>query len=131
VKSPEEHLSLREAADTLGISEVSARRWVKAGRLKAYQPGRKYLVPMSAVEELLEETQAPKATAPSPEEASGGERRVDSKPPPVTVNLESLVLSAELKPAIVRILESVATGEISVEEGVEEVWKEVRRQLAA
>jgi hypothetical protein len=41
------------------------------------------------------------------------------------------VLSAELKPAIVRILESVATGEISVEEGVEEVWKEVRRQLAA
>jgi hypothetical protein len=80
--------------------------------------------------DLLEE-EAPKVLAPQPEEVSGGEWRVDSKPPPVTVNLESLVLSAELKPAIVRILESVATGETSVEEGVEEVWREVRRQLAA
>jgi transcriptional regulator with XRE-family HTH domain len=80
--------------------------------------------------DLLEE-EAPIVLAPQPEEVSGGERRVDSKPPPITVNLESLVSSAELKPAIVRILESVATGETSVEEGVEEVLREVRRQLAA
>jgi excisionase family DNA binding protein len=82
VKSPGEHLSLREAADALGISEVSARRWVKSGRLKAYQPGRKYLVPMSAVEELLEETRSPKAPTPSHESASvtalpDAEERID------------------------------------------------------
>lgn len=48
----DEALSLREAADALGISEVTARRWVKEGRLEAYRPGGKYLIPRSAVEEL-------------------------------------------------------------------------------
>jgi excisionase family DNA binding protein len=64
VDPTEERLSLRDAADALGISEVTARRWVKSGKLKAYQPGRKYLIPASAVKELLEETEAPKASAP-------------------------------------------------------------------
>jgi excisionase family DNA binding protein len=50
----EERLSLRDAADELGISEVTARRWIKTGKLKAYKPGLKYLIPTSAVEELLE-----------------------------------------------------------------------------
>ncbi|MDQ3302269.1 MAG: helix-turn-helix domain-containing protein [Actinomycetota bacterium] len=49
----EEHLTLREAADALGISEVSARRWVKSGKLTAAQPGRRYLIPKSAVEKML------------------------------------------------------------------------------
>jgi len=49
----EERLSLRDAADKLGISEVTARRWIKTGKLKAYKPGLKYLIPTSAVEELL------------------------------------------------------------------------------
>jgi excisionase family DNA binding protein len=49
----QEWLTLREAADALGISEVSARRWVKSGKLAAAQPGRKYLIPASAVEEML------------------------------------------------------------------------------
>jgi excisionase family DNA binding protein len=49
----QEWLTLRDAADALGISEVSARRWVKSGKLAAAQPGRKYLIPRSAVEELL------------------------------------------------------------------------------
>ena len=56
----QEWLSLREAADALGISEVSARRWVKSGKLEAAQPGRKYIVPREAVEELLR----PKASPP-------------------------------------------------------------------
>ena len=64
----EDRLSLREAADALGISEVTARRWVKAGKLKAYQPGRKYLIPRSAVNDLLE-SDSGKARAPeSPRE---------------------------------------------------------------
>jgi excisionase family DNA binding protein len=60
----QERLTLREAADALGISEVSARRWVKSGKLRAAQPGRKYLIPRSAVEELLN----PKAMASSESE---------------------------------------------------------------
>jgi excisionase family DNA binding protein len=73
VKGNDERLSLREAADALGISEVTARRWVRSGKLKAYQPGRKYQIPASAVEELLEEeAEAPKAKAPpSPLSAEG------------------------------------------------------------
>jgi excisionase family DNA binding protein len=57
-------LSLRDAADALGISEVTARRWVKSGKLKAYQPGRKYLIPASAIDELLEEPDGPKVLLP-------------------------------------------------------------------
>jgi excisionase family DNA binding protein len=56
----EERLSLRDAADELGISEVTARRWIKTGKLKAYKPGLKYLIPAGAVEELLKNTDASK-----------------------------------------------------------------------
>jgi excisionase family DNA binding protein len=64
VRPTEERLSLREAADALGISEVTARRWVKSGKLKAYQPGLKYLIPASAIEELLEGAEGPKVLLP-------------------------------------------------------------------
>jgi excisionase family DNA binding protein len=60
VKTAEEHLTLRDAADALGISEVSARRWVKSGKLRASQPGKKYLIPPSAIEELLQDFRPPK-----------------------------------------------------------------------
>jgi excisionase family DNA binding protein len=63
----QEWLSLREAADALGISEVSARRWVKSGKLKAAQPGRKYLIPRSAVEELLSPKAGPSSDSGQPE----------------------------------------------------------------
>ena len=36
VLQEEERLSLREAADALGVSEVTARRWIKSGKLKAH-----------------------------------------------------------------------------------------------
>ncbi len=60
MKTAEEHLTLRDAADALGISEVSARRWVKSGKLRAAQPGKKYLIPSSAIEELLRDFRSPK-----------------------------------------------------------------------
>lgn len=60
MRATEERLSLRDAADALGVSEVTARRWVKSGKLKAHQPGRKYLIPASAVEELLQDFRPPK-----------------------------------------------------------------------
>jgi excisionase family DNA binding protein len=123
----EERLSLQDAAEALGISEQTARRWVKTGKLKAYKPGLRYLIPASAISELLEVESAPKASSrlshAAPEEANGEELRVDSEPP-VTVYLKPLELRGELKKAdIAQILKSVAAGEISVEAGVEEVWK--------
>jgi excisionase family DNA binding protein len=59
----EERLSLRDAADQLGVSEVTARRWIKTGKLQAYKPGLKYLIPTSAVEGLLKSTDASKKEA--------------------------------------------------------------------
>jgi excisionase family DNA binding protein len=78
----EERITLQDAADALGISEQTARRWVKAGKLKAYKPGLRYLVPASAIEELLEE-QSPKAPSSSPKapELQVGEERRDSEVP--------------------------------------------------
>jgi excisionase family DNA binding protein len=67
VPKGEERLSLREAADALGVSEVTARRWVKAGKLKAHQPGRKYLIPSSAVDDLLESDSGKGGRRSSPE----------------------------------------------------------------
>ena len=64
MKGTEDRLSLRDAADALGISEVTARRWVRSGKLRAYQPGRKYLIPASAIGELLSEAEAPKVLLP-------------------------------------------------------------------
>jgi excisionase family DNA binding protein len=54
VEGKERRLSLSEAADALGISEITARRWIKSGKLRALHPGRNYQIPESAVEELLD-----------------------------------------------------------------------------
>jgi excisionase family DNA binding protein len=62
----EEHLSLAEAAERMGISERTARRWIKSGKLRAYKPGRDYWIPESALTELVEESEVhPKASASS------------------------------------------------------------------
>jgi excisionase family DNA binding protein len=60
----EERVSLQEAAKLLGISERQARRWIKSGKLRFYKPGLKYLIPASAIEELLEGVPAPKVLLP-------------------------------------------------------------------
>ncbi len=58
----ERHLSLNEVTQLLGKNERTIRRWVKSGKLKAYKPGRDYLIPESAVRELIERSEVyPKA----------------------------------------------------------------------
>jgi excisionase family DNA binding protein len=58
----ERHLSLSEAADALDISERTAYRWIKSGKLRAYKPGRDYRIPESAIKEAIEESEVrPKA----------------------------------------------------------------------
>ena len=67
----ERQLSLGEAAERLDISERTARRWIKSGKLRAYKPGRDYRIPESALTELMRESEtSPKAPAPSPLEPS-------------------------------------------------------------
>src|SRR5829696_7006296 len=68
----EEHLSLAEAAERMGISERTARRWIKSGKLRAYKPGRDYWIPESALTELVEESKVnPKAPASSQPDFNG------------------------------------------------------------
>ena len=58
------HLSLTEVAGAMGVSERTVRRWIKAGRLKAYKPGRDYRIPESAVRKFVEDSEVfPKAAA--------------------------------------------------------------------
>jgi excisionase family DNA binding protein len=62
----ERHLSLVEACEALGISERTAYRWIKSGKLKAYKPGRDYWIPESAIRLVVEESEVrPKAESRS------------------------------------------------------------------
>ena len=48
-------LTLREAADALRVSTLTARRWAKAGRVPAVRlpgPNGKLLIPREAIEQL-------------------------------------------------------------------------------
>jgi excisionase family DNA binding protein len=66
VEMEEPHLSLSEAAHRLDISERTARRWIKSGKLRAYKPGRDYWIPESAIKEVVVTSQVrPKVEAPS------------------------------------------------------------------
>ena len=52
----EQHISLAEAAKRLDISERTARRWIKSGKLRAYKPGRDYWILESAIKEVVEKS---------------------------------------------------------------------------
>jgi excisionase family DNA binding protein len=68
------NLSLTEVAGLMGVSERTVRRWIKAGKLRAYKPGRDYRIPESAVRVFVEESEiSPKAIAPpSPQPSFNG-----------------------------------------------------------
>ena len=62
----ERYLSLQEVGDELGVSDQTVRRWVKAGELAAYKPGKEYRIKGSDLEEFLQTREVgPKAAAPS------------------------------------------------------------------
>jgi excisionase family DNA binding protein len=49
----------------MGVSERTVRRWIKAGRLKAYKPGRDYRIPEAGLRVFIEESEiSPKDPAP-------------------------------------------------------------------
>jgi excisionase family DNA binding protein len=53
----ERYLSLSEATDALDISERTAYRWIKSGKLRAYKPGRDYRIPESAIRDVVRESE--------------------------------------------------------------------------
>ncbi len=65
----ERYLSLQDVGDELGISDQTVRRWVKAGDLAAYKPGKEYRIKGSDLEEFLKtrEVVAPKVRSPRPD----------------------------------------------------------------
>ena len=75
-------LKLPEVAQRLGVSEKTARRYVKAGSIPSIFVGGAYRVSEEDVAKYLsqarvggEEPEAPKAQAPLPFEGEGGQRR--------------------------------------------------------
>jgi excisionase family DNA binding protein len=68
----ERYLSLQEVGDELGVSDQTVRRWVKAGELAAYKPGKEYRIKGSDLEEFLKTREvSPKVQSPLPEFEDG------------------------------------------------------------
>jgi excisionase family DNA binding protein len=63
----EELLSLPEAAERLGVSIYTVRRWIKDGKLRAFRPGKEYRVQEADLEEFLaaREVRPKEVTSPS------------------------------------------------------------------
>jgi excisionase family DNA binding protein len=53
----ERRYSLKEAQETLGISERTIHRWIKSGKLKSYKPGRDHQIPESAIRKVIEDSE--------------------------------------------------------------------------
>src|SRR5215212_4363833 len=66
-----ELLPLPEAAERLGVSVYTVRRWIKDGKLRAFKPGKEYRVREADLEEFLAAREVrPKAPRRSPYEPS-------------------------------------------------------------
>jgi excisionase family DNA binding protein len=48
-----EFISLQDVGDALGVDVQTVRRWIKAGRLRAFKPGKEYRVRKADLEEFL------------------------------------------------------------------------------
>jgi excisionase family DNA binding protein len=67
----EELLSPQEAADRLGVSVYTVRRWIKEGKLRAFKPGKEYRVREADLEAFLAAREVrPKVLRRSPSEPS-------------------------------------------------------------
>lgn len=53
----EEPWTIKDAARLLSVTEMTVRRYIKAGKLKASQPGRKYLIDYRDLKKFREQSQ--------------------------------------------------------------------------
>lgn len=51
----EKPFNLRQASEYIGISQVTLRRWIKAGRVPAYKAGRAYTFDVHALKRFKKE----------------------------------------------------------------------------
>lgn len=72
--SDERPLTAQQVAVMLGVDEQTVRRWIKAGRLQAFKPGRAYKIPRESLAAFLERSTPLAVAAPDPS-GSGAERR--------------------------------------------------------
>lgn len=54
-----DYVRVGEAAASLGVSDRTIRRWIRAGRLPVVRPGRDFLIPATAYKEFLEKNTIP------------------------------------------------------------------------
>jgi excisionase family DNA binding protein len=67
VRVTSKFLAPQEVADGLGVDVQTVRRWIHAGRLRAFKPGKEYRIRESDLEEFLQAREVrPKGPAPSP-----------------------------------------------------------------
>ena len=68
-------LSLHDVGEELGVSVQTVRRWVKAGELAAYQPGKEYRIKSGDLEEFLKTREVrPKGDTPPPRDGGAGDQ---------------------------------------------------------
>ena len=76
----EELLLLQEAADRLGVSVYTVRRWIKEGKLRAFKPGKEYRIREADLEEFLRAREVrPKAPRRSPYEPTLNDALADAE----------------------------------------------------
>lgn len=51
------HFTTKQVAQMLHISERTVRLWIETGKLRSCRPGKKYLIPMQAIHDLLSENE--------------------------------------------------------------------------
>ncbi len=62
MKERDHMLTSAEAGRRLGVTDRTVKRWIEAGKLRGFRPGKAYQIPESAVEDLLAESEVhPKA----------------------------------------------------------------------
>jgi excisionase family DNA binding protein len=89
VATEDRFLNTEEVAEMMQVDEQTIRRWIKAGKLRAFKPGREWKIPQSALDSLQENYSAPKALR----DTRTGDERLEDRLAPRVARLENLDLT--------------------------------------
>jgi excisionase family DNA binding protein len=89
-------LGVTEVADELAVDVQTVRRWIHAGELRAFKPGKEFRIRHSDLEEFLRAREVrPKDRAASPSEAPPSTPRTDEPEPDFERRFEALSSAAQ------------------------------------
>lgn len=89
-------LGVTEVADELAVDVQTVRRWIHAGELRAFKPGKEFRIRHSDLEEFLRAREVrPKDRAASPSEAPPSTPRTDEPEPDFVRRFEALSSAAQ------------------------------------